>query len=658
MLYRVIKILAAISIINKRASGEISFGECHYAPSINIEHVFLDPKPLNLQIAHLDTLIKFHIPSQSYFSSTSKSTSKLYDTLHSIKNDAIMLKKLIDKAWNLESSRICTIINVQESITQLFENIRNINERKKRDIDFDNDESFKELFIEYENEYNEMKNNQNINLEAELLRDLLQKIDDYKMNKDRVLLAGIRKIICDAVNNKRTNLLKQLLFGLIKDTDLLNKRALIEMPNYTANNFKMNILAIIRGNDNIEGFDINNCDENTSNEINISKEEQDMDKTIEEMKEDKFNEDKFSLEQQKLGIICSTPNIKGSCDLIGSVLKKNLIMRNYKDTNFIESLNVQTLTYNDLMNNLETEYETKYDDLHSKELIYGEPTILNLDILNSVIYKHAETKKDVLIKHLIPLEKTIKYVHKQMKNVFNAKNELIDETYYKNCATLKNEKEIAVVNKKLFSFKEKSNNNIILKIMPFCYNKKCFKIKLPSLITFGDNTCTYIAHSDNKKFAFCNNKATELPSCAHAKKQSLDCIFETNRPMAQYNLVKNVIYVCDRKFEKCEYFKYARVLHNQYISNGDIEIFDNEQNVFDISFVEEYESEIINATITFIIIITSAIIIKCFTTYIPKCCTKSFFKKVCCYLCISKKRENIELNTIRKTRATLNPYLP
>lgn len=667
MLYRVISVLATITTINKNPTGEISFGKSHYAPAVKIEHVFLDPKPLNLQIAHLDTLIKFHLPSQSYFTSTSTSTSKLYNVLKSIKNDAIDLKKIIDKAWNVESSRTCTITNIQLSITRVFEQLEAFNDRKKREIDFGDDESFRELYLEFEKAYNALINVDSgviASLESELLNDILNKIESYKTSKDKSQIAGIRKIICEAVNQRRTNLLMNLLFGLVKDSSLLSKTTLLELPTYSINTLRTLIMSLIMGKETILGFNANECpeegekDKNTDNKVNTD--ENNMDKTIEEMKENKDKEDKFSLDLQKKGVICSTPNIKGSCELVSSVLKKNLIERHYHDPEFIETLNAHEMTYQDLMEKIETSYESSNQnkDLYTKELIYGEATVLNLDILNSVIYKHAETKKVILTENLKPLEKTIQYVLKQIKNIFNAKNELIDKTYYKNCPILKDINEIGIVNKKVFSFKEKSDNTIMLKIMPFCYDSKCFKIKLPSLMKIENKFCTYLAHSTNNKFAFCEKKIDEMPSCALAKKQSLDCIFVPTRPLKQYDLVNNVIYVCDGNFMKCEYFKYARVLHTQYINNEDLEIFDNEQNVFDISFVEEYETEIINAIITFLIIIISAIIIKCCTMYIQRCCTKPNFTKLCCYLCKEKINSDIELSTIRKTQATLNPNCP
>ena len=106
-----------------------------------------------------------------------------------------------------------------------------------------------------------------------------------------------------------------------------------------------------------------------------------------------------------------------------------LIEQHYHDPEFIETLNAHEMTYQDLMEKIETSYESSNQnkDSYTKELIYGEATVLNLDILNSVIYKHAETKKVILTENLKPLEKTIQYVLKQIKNIFNAKNELIDK---------------------------------------------------------------------------------------------------------------------------------------------------------------------------------------------------------------------------------------
>ena len=82
-----------------------------------------------------------------------------------------------------------------------------------------------------------------------------------------------------------------LLFGLIKDSTLLSKTTLLELPTYSINTLRTLIMSLIMGKETILGFNANECpeegekDKNTDNKVNTD--ENNMDKTIEEMKENK-----------------------------------------------------------------------------------------------------------------------------------------------------------------------------------------------------------------------------------------------------------------------------------------------------------------------------------------------------------------------------------
>lgn len=680
MLLRSTIILAIISTQNKYnlcdTSGDTTFGTSHFGPAQKLDNVYIDINPINIHIANLDTLLRFQIPSKSFFSSSSISSSKLYNTLYSIKSNAKSLKNLIDKSQHEGVSKSCTIINLQDSINDVFLRMQNIDTRNKRsndDIDFNLDEEYRQLYNDRETQYQTFLQINEGNDQIQTLEDIKKDIITFSNTKDKTILAGIRIQLCDMVNNKKKELLKYLLFSLLKEFNIITKLTLEEIPKYSPNDLKSNILACIgklnvdicpdTETNNTNDFD-NDSDteqnESRENEINFTDEERDLDQTISDLNAERQKEKKFTIELQKKGLVCSTPYIKGSCDRIRSVIKNNLIKKYNADPAYFETMKLSELTYKELIDNIETSYERhkNIEDSYTHELIFGDKIDINLDILNAVIYKHSETKKDKLIENLLPIEKTLQFVLKSITNIFNAKNEIIDKSYYKNCPVIKEEKELGIVNSKLFYFRDKTQHSILLEILPFCYGGKCFKIQLNNILTFKDGFCNYIASSENRKFGFCEKFLKEIPSCAYAKKQSIECIFKAHRPKKQYSLLQNMVYICHKDYNSCEYYKFAVPISSQYITDDDINSFETTLDNLNVSFTEQYESELINGLVTLCIIITSAIIIKCVSFYLKQICKNTTCKHLSCGLCKNKDSNHIESYTLRTIRATLDPNLP
>ena len=618
-------------------------------------------------------------------------------------NIELVIVELIDKILKLNDKEKRDINNVSYKSTVNF-----IREKRNNVIDT-TDAKYIDIFNEFETSLNTILNSKDKTLQQENFVVLYNEVQSYKTLESTTVLYSIRLKLSCLVKNKLIESMQIIFFVIMKDTPIITLDNLLKIKSYSLNRLRrLSLQSLVSAKttniNNIEDIlkDID-CD---NNELNNSIQEQEDNTTIEPIIPETTsehspknsgnnivndnensnilsqsnidgkgaqldysqdivelnqlqktlqgtineNEKQFLLTEklQNRGILCSTPYIKDSCKIIRSKLKQSLKTHFDLDEKTIETMNIDDqTTLNHLAEEISKMQSNKISNKFSTLFIFNEKeSLMDFEIINEFLYKSTNVKEDFIVSQLTQLENTLKFLIIEFVNLNNGNNNIIDKEFYKNCIGLSSTTDVAIIDKKMFTFENVLENQNVFKILPFCGTQSCFKLNHKDVISINYDNKNQFCSLDiiSNKIAFCSTIIDDIDNCVFEKRQTDMCKFKKINVKMNYELYDNLIYHCSSI--ECAYFKFSKQVSNQYVSSQ--EFIENFDNTFldNSSFFKENEDVLIQAAVSFILLLLFALLIKCFKHCLKA--TKYCLNSICKCNCF--KNNN---NTSRRNRANL-----
>ena len=286
----------------------------------------------------------------------------------------------------------------------------------------------------------------------------------------------------------------------------------------------------------------------------------------------------------KSNIYCSTPiECEGKIIDLEAELRKAF---NFDPFEIVKiTKNIKGKTLNEIYQESSELYKNKItskSNKFSKNIIYGQEEIIDLQSLIEFVTTHEKINNEMLIELILPIANSIKFLLIKFTTILESNNEILDNSFFEKCEELKNNRNnVAVMNNKLLTFKEKFSNQQLLEPIHFC-KEYCLKLKLEKLITistFERKYCNLIAISSNKEHAFCNEKINELPECVFKKIEDSECIFQRIKFIEETDLTNNIKLKCyDNNEDICQFFQQGIKIGSSFISKKDFD-----ENFYDIT---------------------------------------------------------------------------